>query len=341
MARNYRAEAEMTEKAVVSLLNGSPIPTEVQSEANEEAAQAIANRIDTKFPAINRAEHRGGRYDDIGDIKTLLDSGEELYFEIKVVGSGPGTLSNTGKELLAQYDLVENAPTWEEFREQQGFDDWRAQVLDQFEYPDLNGGPGTNKRRMNKGRHLKDLIGWEGGKTLTKANSVLNDPTSSEEERRAAEAIQKIYERAHQGKLDYIDYIREKEQNEDNIRRLAILLFCGYHTSELIESHWETPLDELETHLTAYRIAYYVTERGSCYIKNPLDYIDYLRGANFHIQFSDEQTSVKLVVEHEGETQPFLRISLNWKNVFQGVGTASANSFLCGPAKDPNWVSET
>lgn len=340
MARNYREEAEATEQAVVSFLNGDPVPTDVGTRANEEAAQAIADRIDTEYPSISQAEHRGGGYDDIGDIRTVLED-EEIYFEIKVVGSGTGTLSNTGSTLLAQFGLVEDAMTWEEFRNRRGFDTWRGKVLDQFEYPDMDGGPGTGRRRKNKGRHLKNLIGWEGGKTLTKAESVLDDPTSSEEERRAAEAIRKIYERAQQGKLDYIDYLREKEQNEDHIRRLAILLFCGYHTHDLIERHWEVPLEELETSLTAYRFVYYITERDSSYVKNPLSYIDYLREANFYIQFSDEQTSVKLMMEQDGETHPFLRIAFNWKNVFQGVGTASANSFLCGPAEDPNWMPES
>jgi hypothetical protein len=334
---NHRDAVDAEEQWVANLLNGDQTAEQLKQKGNEEAVQALVKSIQADFPVYSHAEHRGAEYNDLGDLKLIRDGDSDIYVELKNVEEGLGTLSNTGKVLVAEFDLVGGARGWDKFRADRGFSDWRAKQLDRFDYPDLSDIKGNNEKEK-RARFLRDeVLDYSAGATINTATSVLEDPNTTSREQKAAEIVKNIYTRAEEGKHDYIEYLDKKSQNEENIRKLAILLLCGVHKHDLIKKYWDHSVTELESALDEYRIYIYNQQADEVFTKNPITYIESLSERDFDIKFPTNKSSMKIRIEDDGEYVPFLRISINWGNVFQGISTPSANTFLTGPATEPDW----
>lgn len=334
---DHRDSIDAEEQWVANLLNGERTPKRVKRKGNENAVRSLVESIRSDFSKHSHAEHRGSEYDDLGDLKLIRDDDSEIYLELKNVEEGIGTLANTGGVLVAGFDLIEDALEWDEFRRERGFESWRDERLNEFDYPNLEDIKGRNQTEK-RARFLRDeVLDYTGGPTIHTATSVLDDPEISHRERKAAEIIETIYRHANEEKHEYISHLSERDQNEENIRKLAVLLLCGVHTQELLQKYWDQSVAELESTLDEYRIYIYNQKEDNVFKKTPLRYIESLSQRGFDIELSPDNTSIKIRIEEDGEYVPFLRISINWANVFQGIGTPSANTFLTGPAKSPDW----
>lgn len=324
-----RKKSEDTEKLIVNILSDDS--TLETGNAWYDIGEQMAEKIDDDFSNIAEAEHIGNSYDTLGDIVITTDDDSEVYIETKFVGdSGSGTLANLWSNCLTDLNQFENAISWDEFRELSNHDAWVNSHLNRFNYPSTLDLPEDNKStRYEKASHLKDIIGWtKGSNTDTTAEEILDDTEATENQTLAAEIICTITELDGDERSKYIHLLQDRAQNQPMIKRFFILLILGVHTEKKIKEYSETPIGELHNETDQYLM--YIGNRENNNLKNlnPTDYIDRLVDKEFSYRIDAENdSSLEIVTEWEGEERPILSASLNWKNKFQGIETPSVNIF--------------
>lgn len=343
MGKHERGKAEATERMVVKFINENGVSNENKQEGYEEIASLVAEEIKNDFPDMNSCYHAGNSYDSLADIVVEDNEGENHFLELKFVKNNNGTMSNMGQDTLTNFDLFKNALSWSEFREKNSHESWVREKLDKFDYPSekLKGSEGTKTRLYSKAKHLKEVIGCRRGEKTTKAaNRILNNTDSSRDEIKAAEIVNEIIEKDRKEKIKYLNHLEDKTQNNENVKKLSLLIISGIHTEKLLEEHWDIPLEQLEEELENYMI-YYGRKSTSEVEKETLSsLLKGLLNKDFYVDFDKDQTSVSIKVEGKTERK-ILSVAFNWKNKFQGIQTPSLNVFEEDGLKEVSKSSES
>jgi len=324
MGKHEREKVEVAERDVCARINGDKGNPD-QDLADE--GEALAERLTQDFD-IKRCEHVGNEYGEaLGDL-VLYTGGDKKYVEVKFLSRGSGTRANMSQDSLTNYGLFKSDPLpWSEFREESGFNKWRRERLNEFDYPEeVESISGDKTRLYKKAKHLKNILGVGRSPTMDVVNEVLAG-NASPKEKRAAKIVKGVYERANEGKTEYIDYLMNFEQNENAVKKLTLLILCGAHSGTGIEDRWSLTLGEIiDTVNEGYHV-YYVY-KGSCSVKQE-DLHEELR----HIADSDVRLTSKegqnnvFVSLNDGKRREVLRMTYHWKNKFQGIQTPCINVF--------------
>lgn len=263
MGKHEREKVEKAERDVCARINGNG--GNADHELAEES-KALAERLTQDFD-IKRCEHVGNEYGDaLGDLVLHTDN-DKKYVEVKFLNRGSGTRANMSQDSLTNYGLFQGDPlSWSEFRKESGFNDWRREKLNEFDYPEeVESVSGDKTRLYKKAKHLKSVLGVGRSPTMGVVNEVLAGNASPDEEK-AAQIVKDVYKRANEGKTEYIDYIMDFGQNENAVKKLTLLILCGAHSGTEIEDRWSLSLNEIiDTVDEGYHV-YYVY-KGSCSVK--------------------------------------------------------------------------
>jgi hypothetical protein len=324
MGKHEREEVETAERDVCARINGS------ESDANQELveeAEALAKRL-TKDFETNRCEHVGNEYGEaLGDLVLHTGDGRK-YVEVKFLSSGTGTRANMGQDSLTDYGLFEDDPLpWSEFRQESGFNKWRRERLNKFDYPEeVESVSGDKTRLYMKAKHLKNVLGVGRRNTIDVIHEVLSR-NPSQEEKRAAQIVKDVYERANEGKTEYINYLMDFEQNENAIKKLTLLIPCGAHSGTEIEERWSLDLSEIIDIVDEEYHVYYVY-KGSCSVEHEDHHKELRRIANGDVSLTSKEGQNSVFVSlNDGKRRSVLRMTYHWKNKFQGIQTPCINVF--------------
>lgn len=327
MGKHERGMAEATERMVVSRINNEEISDQNRTKGHEEIAKIVAHEIESDFSNIRECRHAGNSYDTIADI--IVEGEKKHFLELKFVKSGNGTRANMGQDTLSKFGLFEDALSWSEFRERNNHEEWVREALNEFDYPEdkLKSSEGTKTRLYSKAKHLKNVINCGKSNTKDAVNKILESDDSSEDQKKAAKIIKKIIERDREEKIEYINHLKSKDQNSENVKRLSLLIIFGIHTEDLLKKHWDIPLDKLEEELKNYSIYYGLKKDSKVKKENPSSLLEELIEKEFFVDFKEDQTNVVIKAEGDEEDKVLLRAAFNWKNKFQGIQTPSLNIF--------------
>ena len=108
MGKHERENVYIAETIINDLLNVKQIDKNRKRHEFFDYAQALSGRIKCDFPNIQKSYHIGNIYgSSIGNIKLILESGEEIYLELKFLKSGVGTRANIGQDSLTNFHLFQ------------------------------------------------------------------------------------------------------------------------------------------------------------------------------------------------------------------------------------------
>lgn len=335
MGKFERGEAEQLEMSLVDYLNGYG-RTNAHKCTSSLVAAIIRSNINCK---IKHAVFIGRTYSEPGDVKLITEDGKTLYVELKLVKSGKGTRANISQDALTDLELLYDdngcAISWSRFRELHKFDARVLSELDRFQkYPQ------NIRTKEEKAKYLiENFIRPSRGEPVEKrASEILmtcNDPLK----RMAAEIVLNIAKLAREDKLKYIQYLKNLKQNNDNIKKFAILLLLGFHKEDSLKEGFKN-FDQIIRALQSggFNIKTYYVIKNSCkvYIEDLSCLIPKLLNTHFRIEFPENQTNVIISYYNDQSKvyMPLLRVVFHWKNIFQGIKTPCLNVFDEGILKN-------
>ena len=327
MSRDNRTTIEEAEIIVVNLINQEEIGDDQRENEWIEHCYAITNKISNTYNNIEEAEHIGNTYNnnEIGDIKIRLkDSVEWIYIELKMSKSrsGRGTAANISQDALTNSNLFEgnDIRSWSDFREENDFKARIKSELNRYNnYPELCTGI------VKQGEHLKIRFQQLINTTLDVSGIVsdyIDDPNVGE----IAGIIKEIVSLAKNDKLDYIQYLRNLNQNSESIKKFTIAILIGYHTIGQLNYILSIPYLEIYDLFENYYV-YYTNIRDDDVIATREELGSMVRNMiseDLIIHFSNDQTNC--IIQTSDGTD-ILRISFHWKNHFQGILNPCLNIF--------------
>jgi len=331
MGKHERLEIENAEKLVVDLLNKKVITEEQRKNKWFNHAKYLKRVIIDNFGKILASEHVGNTYSEgeIGDVKILTESSKNwVYIELKMSESkkGKGTLANISQDALTTSNLFKSKQiqSWSKFRNNNGFGKIILDKLNQYkEYPGNLDGGSINRQIINKGAHLKKLFKIFTGKNMI-ANIVCNyvkNPKISE----VASIICSIINYAKENKINYLEHLKQFEQNPEYIKKFIIAMLIGYHNQDQIKFILNLPYNDILKILDTYFV-YYTNERNGNIIvstDNLGKEIQRIIDNDVRITFLKDQTNCII----QSGVNNILRVVLHWKNKFQGIQTPCLNIF--------------
>lgn len=324
----YMGKSEATEKFVVKQLDDDS-SVQIENQPWKDIGRQMADEIIDDFSKITEADRVGGSLDTPGDIEIITEDGSTVYIETKFVKERSGTLANLWGDALTELGQLEDAMSWSEFREYTNHAGWVNSHLNRFDYPPTLDLPEKNKTtRYKKAKHLKRMIGHSGKNTDNTAKKIIKESNTTDDQRLASEIIINITNLDTEEKINYLQYLDQKDQNSLEIKRFAILLILGIHTKNKIKSFDDTDIEEFQPETAEYIIYRGVRKNNSIIKLNPDDFVDRLTDKEFSYRFDEDNTSIKILTEWEGEKKPILSASLNWGNKFQGIQNDSIRIFV-------------
>jgi len=241
-----------------------------------------------------------------------------------------------GQDSLTEYGLFEDGPLpWSEFRQESGFNDWRRKRLNEFDYPEEVESVSGNKTRLyKKAKHLKSVLGVGRRNTMDVVYAVLSG-NPSQEEKLAAQMIKDVYERADEGKTEYINYLMGFEHDENAVKKLTLLILCGAHSRTEIEERQSLTLGDITNTVDEEYHVHYVY-KGSCSVKHKDNHEELRHIANGNVRITNGNVRIAskegqnnvFVKLNEGRSRNVLRMTYHWKNKFQGIQTPCINKCL-------------
>ncbi|WEL19506.1 hypothetical protein [Candidatus Nanohalococcus occultus] len=337
MGKHERGWVEATERITAKLVNGNNVTEDLEEEGRRELAESLAQRISQDFSESLELEHAGNSYDSLGDFIAKDDG--KTYIEAKFVRK-TGTLANPGQDVLTEFDLVENAESWSGFREKIGFPEKVEKELKKYpDYPEDMPEWKYKTARYKRAKHLKDVINASRGPTAKKAREVLEDESSSDNQKLAAEIIQEIVQKDREEKLKYLEHLASKEQNSENVKKFVFLLLCGYHTQGKIEQQFSRDVEDITQFLQDKSYEIYSVDKNSAdvSVKTPSEVLEDLISADIGLEFDKENTKVEITANSAERSDTVLEMAYNWKNKFQGIQNPSINVFEGRYLKNKDW----
>ena len=202
-------------------------------------------------------------------------------------------------------------------------DDRPGRVAGQGEYPSNLGSGSINNQIKKKGAFLKKkFIEKTGNKNI--ANIVckyINTPSISQ----VASIICTIIKLARQDKIDYLNYLKDFEQDPEHIKKFIIAMYIGYHTREQLNHILNLKYNNIFKILNTYYV-YYTNERKGKILVSKDDLgkeIQEIIKSDVKIAFADDQTNCII----QSNDKKILRVVYHWKNKFQGIQTPCLNIF--------------
>lgn len=249
MGKHERENVYIAETIINDLLNVKQIDKNRKKHEFFDYAQALSDRIKCDFPNIQRSYHIGNIYgSSIGNIKLILESGEEIYLELKFLVSGLGTRASIGQNSLTDFHLFKGQKvlSWSDFRGRKNHTGWVEEELNKYEdYPrEIKSIMGSGAI-YEKAGYLKEVLGVIKQNTMTVVEEVLDNPVSSQEELVAAEIIKKIMQTDREEKLEYISYLKTLGQDYEKIKKFLFLILAGVHTHASLREQWNLGLPEI------------------------------------------------------------------------------------------------
>jgi hypothetical protein len=167
----------------------------------------------------------------------------------------------------------------------------------------------------------------------------LSDPKASDEKKIAASIIKEIMERDRNEKMEYINYLKTRKQNPDNIKKFTLLILAGAHSHRAFKSMSHLPLEKIIDMLKHgfYRVYYVDKKTSTVRVEDLTEKLTKLMNKELGIFFKDGETNVIIGFKEPGkeEPTPVLRIVFHWKNIFQGIETPCLNIFDESFVRDP------
>jgi len=328
LGKHERQEIEDAERIVVDLLNKKQISTEQKRNKWIKHSIGTEKAIIRDFRDIKQAEHIGNTYGagEIGDIKILTD--DWIYIELKMSESkkGKGTLANISQNALTSSNLFkkEDIMSWSEYRNHLNFPKRIIDILNEYkEYPNNFRSGSINTQIKKKGAFLKKkFIEKIGKKNIARVVcNYINTPSISQ----VASIICKIIKLARQDKLDYLNYLKDIEQDPEHIKKFIIAMYIGYHTREQLTHILNLKYNDIFKILNRYYV-YYTNERKGKIVVSKDDLgkeIQEIIKSDVKIAFADDQTNCII----QSNDKKILRVVYHWKNKFQGIETPCLNIF--------------
>ena len=341
MGKFERGKVREAEIILTKLLNGETLSREEKRHELFKCVLALKQKIKQDYPEIRKANHVGDTYTSPGNIELILKDGRKVYIEVKFVSGGRGTRANISQDALTDLGLFEDAISWSCFREQKAHDKWVMEILDKFKNYPSECSIGTDRQVLEqKARYLKNNILHITGGCDAKvvADKILRNRQETSERKLAAQIIMEIMARDRQEKIEYINYLRTRRQNPDNIKKFAFLLLMGAHSRQAIKKMWHLSLNQIikMSQAGSYRV-YYVNKRTlNVDVEELTEKLNKLMDKELFIMFKENETNVIIAFKDGEDERPILRIVFHWKNIFQGIKTPCLNIFdEAWLAKDP------
>ncbi len=324
MGKHERHKAEISEKIITDALKyNDNIINEFRKENYLDLCEIIVDRIQEDYN-IKSIEQIGNSYDSIGDIKLINTDSEIIFIEIKITHSG-GTLGNITGDALTKYGIVENAKSWSEYRnENTRHYEWVREYLNQYNYPEDVKVDDTKTSIYDRASHLKKEINCGRKNTYKVAKDVL-EKDSNKSKVEAAKIIMDIIDRAKDEKIDYINYIQNKNLNEERLRKFTYLLLSGYATESNIMERIDMPINIMDDYDEYDYVVYNGYKKDMSVekeYKNKRVEILFNEG-NIQLEFPENQYGFN--IQNNNET--LLRGQYHWKNKFNGIQTPCLNIF--------------
>lgn len=328
MGKHERQEIENAERIVVDILNNKDLSTAQKNNKWYNHSLEMERAIRRDFGEIKQAEHIGNTYGagEIGDIKILITDWKYIELKMSESKKGKGTLANISQNALTLLNLFEdkNMMSWSQYREYQGFPSKVLAILNLYkEYPSKTSRVSLNRQIIKKGAFLKKkFVDSTGLKNVT---NVVCDYTKSPDISQEASIICRIIQLARKDKIDYLNYLKKRVQNSENIKKFIIAMLLGYHTQAQIERILNLNYTAIFTILDTYYV-YYTNESDGNIITSKDNLgkeIQNIIKSDVEIIFSDNQTNC--IIQANGKNE--LRIVFHWKNKFQGIETPCLNIF--------------
>lgn len=313
MGKHERQQIEEAERIIVKVLNAQKLNTTDKENVWLKHALALAEKLRGNFPSIKEVKHLGNRYDNIGDILIISNSGQ-FFVEIKMSANphGTGTKANISQNALTENGLFVDRPkSWSEFRNEKGHEKIVDDLLSKFlKYPrNILKIENLSFLREEKARYLRKL--------------------AKNKRRAAVKILKSIHEMDKTEKIEYLNYLKEQKQLPEMIKRFFVLIKSGVHRKdELGELMKDKNFFSIAENLLVYysnfykgKIVIYKEDAGKK-IKEILEKLD-----NFKIIFPDGLTHCKLIGFNNKLSRPLLQIVFHWKNISQGIKTPCLNIF--------------
>ncbi len=332
MGKFERGKIREAEMILVKLLNGSKLTVEEKRHELFKHLTSLEKRIRYDYPDMKSAAHVGDKYSSPGDIKLILEDGKVAYIEVKFVSSGRGTRANISQDSLTDLKLFEDAIAWSHFRKLKEHDYWVMKMLDRFKNYPSKCLTGTTKAKLEKkARYLKEeILGVRGRNLGPITEQVSNNARETSERRLAAEIVKGIMDRDKKEKIDYINYLKTRRQNPDNIKKFVFLILAGAHLRSALKRMWRLPLDEIINMVRAGSYRVYYVNKGNLRIEveDLTARMKELIDKDLFISFRENETNVVISFKDgSGRERAVLRIVFHWKNIFQGIKTPCLNIF--------------
>ncbi|MBU1177274.1 hypothetical protein KKH96_02400 [Patescibacteria group bacterium] len=311
MGKHERQSIEEAEKIIKKILNSELLVSGDKKNPWFDHAFQIAKQISKDFPNISLAKHLGNRYDNMGDI-LISSNGKNIFIEIKMsdTKSGVGTKANISQNALTKNNLFAGkVKSWSFFRKERGHEEWVGDYLDEFNRYSREILKTSNPviQKEKKARYLRDSKRDIESKTI----------------------LENIRERDRKEKLEYLNYLSTKKQDNEMIKRFFILITLGVHRKNALFDLMEEKnfLKEAQNLFVYYANCH----KGKVFIKkedvgNKVSKI-LSRYSNFKIIFPKGLTHCKIVGIRNNKPEPLLQIVLHWKNIAQGIKTPCLNIF--------------
>lgn len=319
MGKHERKDIELMEKSVVRvLMSKKPLITPAHKWYGHMLG--FVRFIRNNYSGFKKVEHIGNKYSGLrGDIKIYKKDGSVEYIELKASETefGKGTLANISQNAITEYSLVNSKRrkkilSWSEFRKWRNFRDFVEKLLDEYEYP----------RKFNfeeKARYIR-----EKAKSGDKIAIIVK------------KYISKL---AKQNKKGYINYIRQFQVNEENLKKFLFCMLNGIHVKKDILSFMnKTKIENLKRSTALITTLYGNIKKGEIIIAKEKNKMGILLSnyENFNFTFPEEtQDTVYTYISctRQGKAKKEVRILglvYHWKNIFQGIKTPCINVFF-GP----------
>jgi len=323
MGRHERHKSEISEKLISKALKyDNNIIKSIIEENYIELSEDIVDHIKEDYPNIESVEQTGNSYESIGDIK-LQTENKTIFIEVKITESG-GTLGNITGDALTKYGIIKNSKSWSTYREDNNHYTWVREYLDRYDYLPEVRDDDTKTSIYDKASHLKKKIECKGQNTEKVAHKVINnsdDITKVE----AASIILDIIRRAKKEKTDYIDYIKDKDIDEQRLRNFSYLLLSGYSTESDILERIDESFKDIQEYDECEYIVYNGYKRDMTITKeNKKDRVEILLDkSDITLDFPSNQHGFNI----KKDNKIILRGQYHWKNKFQGIQTPCLNIF--------------
>lgn len=337
-----REEVEESERIICEYLCSPTHFSAIRRSSLREGL--IADKIKEQVSDnILDAVHIGNSYDSIGDIKLELENEGLRYCELKMSESrGTGTAFNICFNTLTDTGVFEeDVLSWKEYMGEHNHGDTVVGLLDSYDfYPEgIHSEYNTERqKRMKLGRYIRDYI----NENADSVEDAINH--GAEPVRQAARIKQEIKNFDREMKKEFLEYLSNHTINSERLKAVSLVLAGGYHKQKQVKEYVEVVEDVSEMvggvgHVfDDYRVFYaHNVEDG----KNGLTVekgeqekaISKLsEKQNWMFSFTNENgmaetTSFEIGFKENDEFTTVYKISLNWKNVFQGIATPSINGF--------------